>query len=521
MIICHNSVAKYYDILDIELGAAALGRVQAIRLNPVAPTLGKRRYDLPLNIINWHLEGDKVAQLKTLLSVNNEVRAIAGGDCNFVLNSEDAPRDNSSIIASGRLLKIWERVVGHFSLSEISQPTHTHYHIPRDLDYKKVRTSRIDRVYITMDAADSALFKPIAFVPYVPFNILRIFKAVDNEGGLGVKYVCDWITDHLPVTAQFIRTKNTQATTKLPRWVAEESDFVDSTRAKLERALEGIADPFSAYSKFELILEQQTRDFVRKNKEKRTEENSDIASLHICLKALRMLTSTTPKTQKIRELSEKHKFLSELLPPLDSLPFSDKKLRQRVNELLIRDGHENYDLQNVFDGSLDQILNNLPPSTKPSRNNNTSEEMEEVRRNGNLRSGSRVHSLRADSDSPPNSKPERVAGLLKSFWQTLGNVRTNAPDSDQIDDYLRDYNNQIPNHLKPVIPDLDKIIDCICATNNSCPGPDGIHFALIRPFAHTIAPIILAMIQYMADGSPPPPTLMKCCSSSSLKGTAC
>ena len=505
MIICHKSIHKYYDILNIELGAPAKGRVQAIRLNPVDPVIGKTRYDLPINIINWHLEGDKIAQLEELLSINNKVRAIAGGDCNFVISTEDAPREKSGIIASGGLLKTWGRVVEHFSLSEIHQPTHTHYHIPRDLDFEKIRTSRIDRVYVTMDAADAALFKPIAFIPYVPFNILRIAKAMKNENGTGVKYVCDWVTDHLPVTAQFIRTKNTRATNKLPRWIADESEFIEGMHTRLERELKDVADPFDAFNKFEISLARQTREFVNKTKEKRNKNNSDIASLHICFKALRLLSSSTPRIQKIRELSEKHNFLSDLLPPLDSKPLSDKKLRKYTNELLIKDGHDNYDLENIFDSSLEYLLNNLPPSTKAPRNKGASEEMEEVRANGNLRSGSRVHTLRADSDSPPNSKPERVAGLLKDFWQTLGNARTNSPSNDQIDEYIKDYNITIPNHLKPVLPDIDKIVDCINATNNSCPGPDGIHFALIRPFAHTLAPVILAMITHMASGLPPPP----------------
>jgi hypothetical protein len=152
MIIIHTSVIKFYDIIKFKLGKAALGRVQAFRLNPVRQKgAGTQRYDLPLNIINWHLEGDKNAQLSTLLRVNSKVRTIAGGDCNFVISSEDAPSNSSGIIIGGKLKKTWDSVASHFRFAEVSQPTHTHYFVPKDLNYEKVRTSRIDRIYISTD----------------------------------------------------------------------------------------------------------------------------------------------------------------------------------------------------------------------------------------------------------------------------------------------------------------------------------------------------------------------------------
>ena len=99
-----------------------------------------------------------------------------------------------------------------------------------------------------------------------------------------------------------------------------------------------------------------------------------------------------------------------------------------------------------------------------------------------------------------------MTSLLKDFWQGIGNVRRNAPSGKEIDEYLVDYDLVIPPFLSPIIPSLD-IVDCIINTNNSCPGPDGVHFAFIRPFAHKIAPIIEATLTSLANGFVPPPGL--------------
>jgi ribonuclease HI len=507
MIIIHSSIAKYYNIINFELGEEAAGRVQALRLNPKSGQGSgtQRRYDLPLNIINWHLEGDKQSQLNTLLRINNKVRTIAGGDCNFVITSEDAPSNNSSIIIGGKLKKVWDSVVDHLCLSEIPQPTHTHYFFPKDLDYDKVRTSRIDRIYISTDPADTALFHPITYIPEVPYSILRIMKKIKLNGGIGTSYVCDWVTDHLPITIQFIRNKDTRAVNTMPRWIADEKEFIDGVHSKLDSLLSGNDDPFNAFQLFSDTIENDALEFTKRAKGKKDKRRSDIASLHICFKALRMLTSATPNIKKIDELGKKHDFLTALLPPLDSLPLDDSKLRQHINALLVVEGDDSCELEEVFNDTLDSILSNLPPSTKAPRNKRVSEEVEEVRKNGNLRSGSRIHALRVDSSSHPTSDPIRIAGMLRDFWQKLGKVRKDAPSGELIDEYIKDFEVSIPQHLSPKMPSVDDIIDCIHASNNSCPGPDGIHFALIRPFAHKLAPIILAIIEHMANGNPPPP----------------
>ena len=72
----HSSVCKFYDISEIPLASVTKGRVQALRFDSAAAS---DRYDLPFNLINWHFEGAKVAQVRSLLKIDNSVRNIGGG----------------------------------------------------------------------------------------------------------------------------------------------------------------------------------------------------------------------------------------------------------------------------------------------------------------------------------------------------------------------------------------------------------------------------------------------------------
>ena len=181
----HHSVFKFFDLTVIPLPACTKGRVQAFGFDP---TFAGHRCDHSFNLINWQFEGDKIAQVRALLCINEEVRTIGGGDCNFVNSSEDAPSDTSGIILSGALRSAWTKVTTHFNFSEIYQPTPTHYFVPKDLTLEKIRTPRIGRVYMSLDLADRKTLQPVAFVPVLEHNILRRFTAASENNPFFVYY---------------------------------------------------------------------------------------------------------------------------------------------------------------------------------------------------------------------------------------------------------------------------------------------------------------------------------------------
>jgi exonuclease III len=91
--ISHKSLRNFYDIKEYELGRNAAGRVyvQGVRYNPISTTFNNKQTD-PFNILNWHFEGDKVAQMKTLLRVKRGVRTIGGGGLQLCILRRRCPQ---------------------------------------------------------------------------------------------------------------------------------------------------------------------------------------------------------------------------------------------------------------------------------------------------------------------------------------------------------------------------------------------------------------------------------------------
>lgn len=498
----HSSVCKFYDISEIPLASVTKGRVQALRFDSAAAS---DRYDLPFNLINWHFEGAKVAQVRSLLKIDNSVRNIGGGDCNFVVSPDDAPSENSGIILAGALEKAWDSVVEHLSFVEVHQPTPTHYFVPLNMEGSNARTSRIDRVYISMDSADKDIFKPLAFIPKVRHNILHAFNSKLDDNLLKV-FFNSWVSDHLPISIHLFKTKKPHFPRRqAPRWLAKDENFIGRVRSHLKVYDEFSDNPFTAYDDFRKVVETETKNYFSEKKEGDVKVHADLNSLHVCLKALRLTSLAIPNIPKLLSLTASFPFLKDLVGDLDSLPIADLKLRSHTNALLLNDFCIAPSPDTDFDAFVEHFINNPPSSSKASSGKSgTPSFCEEVRASGALKNGSHLTALRSDPLSPPTSVPKRVAAILGDFWQNLGNVRQDAPPGFRLDEYLAEYDVVIPPDLSPSLPSLDDIIDCINGSNNSCPGPDGVHFAFIRPFVNELAPIIESIIIHLANGFPPP-----------------
>ena len=94
--------------------------------------------------------------------------------------------------------------------------------------------------------------------------------------------------------------------------------------------------------------------------------------------------------------------------------------------------------------------------------------------------------------------------LIKNFRGQIWAERSDSPDQEQIDNSLEDYDARIPLHLKPSLPDLEKIKEHIDNNKNTSPGPDGIPFTFYKNFIDITAPIIHSIIIDLATGITPP-----------------
>jgi hypothetical protein len=335
--------------------------------------------------------------------------------------------------------------------------------------------------------ADASIISPFAYIPDTPYNILRIAKAISHENGKPSRYVCDWVSDHLPVSM-------------------DDETFVKNVSAKIEKeCTESETDPFVACGHFTQAIFDEAKAQKKRNKEAAKNNHNDMTDIHLCIKAMKLINAGAPNIDNIRNFFDKHRTLTPLAPLLDNFPLDDKLMRAHINSLLVKQGSDNFEQENFLEKHIDELLiNPLPSTTAPKGSNRAAGFIEDVRRSGNLRSGSRLHSLRVDSHSPPTSDPEKMANILSNCWQLWGNRRTNSPSDEQIEEYLCSYDVALPANFVLNIPSIDDIIDYIHKTKNSCPGPDGVHYALLRPFSHKIAWIIRGILVSMSEGKKPP-----------------
>ena len=82
-----------------------------------------------------------------MLKFKKTDHTILMGDFNFTEHVSDSPSPESNILIHGKELKAWSKVKDTLHLSEIEQPTHTHFFIAKQTTNN--RTSRIERIYIT------------------------------------------------------------------------------------------------------------------------------------------------------------------------------------------------------------------------------------------------------------------------------------------------------------------------------------------------------------------------------------
>jgi hypothetical protein len=273
------------------------------------------------------------------------------------------------IILKGAIKTMWDRVADHFNFVEVSQPTHTHYFIPRNMNYDEMRTSKIDKIFISLDPADATVITPIAHIPDIPYNILRIAKAISKDKGRPSRYVCDWVSDHLPVTAQFMRnSRNNHFDNKISRWLGDDNAFVENVDAKIDIILaDPNSDPFSAFDGFTKALYDEAKSQKKRNKDASKNKHNELSSIHTCIKALKLINATVPDVGKIKDLFDTHIFLAPHIPQLDILPLNDAKIWDITNSLLVKQGSDDSDYENFFEKHLDDFLNNPPSSTKAPR----------------------------------------------------------------------------------------------------------------------------------------------------------
>ena len=446
---------------------------------------------LPLRLINVYLatgpnhHARRAAQLKRLLKIPADCHTILGGDFNFV----ERPADTTNFSSYHQLKKgkkFWERFKGKHGFWEVEQDTHTNIARNKD-DPTNIRTSRIDRFYITHNEADCALHTPQTNVTNTPHSILNTLSPPPHK---------PHISTHAALTLSFISTDITTPHTdyKLPPWITHTPTFREIFRNIWQDANPGMGDPFGAEILFKRTARKAHKIFKSRQAETETSQTGKLDSLSARISLLRAMTtlSLAPNIATIR--TRYPEISSETPEGPDGIEHLRKKIAKTFEkgepgpaftshhrtEEDRSEGAAIYRQHRAPPQPTDPVKYLLPSTKKP------------------------LLALRATKTDDVTTDPPKQAKIIKTYWGPIWSERTNAPPQRDIDYLLSKYTKRIHHSHRPVFPTLKKIELFLSKTKNTAPGPDGIPFALYRNLGDLAAPMLLDIIIEMASGTPPP-----------------
>ena len=387
------------------------------------------------------------------------------GDFNFVQDRHkdrscaDGPSPPSSFLTA------WQRFTSTHLLTEIHQPSHTHF---SSTHVDTANTSRIDRIYTSHTEAERGAYRPFSYLSHVPNTLLTSTgKGGDRSPG---------ISDHVPVSLAFpppLDDKKRSPT--IPRWAADDDQFSDCFESEWLAAAYKLSpdpDPFEVLRLFKTCLFAASRTVIELQKAKRKKVVSDLGRFAKLVKAMRL-------TQDGGDMAKFYSDNPELkgLGPESLRAEADALLHTALPERKVqKPGKRSASKPNLLT-KLKLIL----PSTMQ-----------------------RLQALRPDMHSPPTSDPDAMARIAALFWSSVWAPRANTDEQIEPESYYGFYQKEIPPSLVPIIPSASNLFDAIMQTNNSSPGPDGIPFAAWRAVAKHAAPVLHAVLLALARGQLPP-----------------
>ena len=137
----------------------------------------------PFQVINFYLSTAvrnhsalKRDQIRSTLSLPNNIHTFALGDLNFVEHPEDTT-GSSDLTLDTATQTAWDAFAAHFSLREVRQPVHTCYSLTYGKGATKSCSSNLDRFYTSHSEADLAVLDFTAHLPKLPHTSLAAHKA--------------------------------------------------------------------------------------------------------------------------------------------------------------------------------------------------------------------------------------------------------------------------------------------------------------------------------------------------------
>ena len=473
------------------------GRAHSVLLEPktTAPHL------LPLRIINAYLTtgtnehfAAKRREIRSTLALDPHIHTIAAGDWNFTEREEDSTGPST---LDRDTKEVWDQFLQHFKLKEIPQPHHTFYRISAQ-NHKRTATSRLDRIYVSHSEADTTLFSPTAFIPPIPHPVHDYLKRHRHKNPNHISNHYRACSDHTPVSLRFYSTAPSKKRKfSIPRWLPMDQHFAEATLA-LWTPPSAPSSPFHTLTSFKRAICKAARAALKNppSLAKRT----TLTDITQAVALLRAVAATHPQHNKANKIAERHQ-LHHLYIPHD-FTTSYRLISDYINDKLATAQPE------------PQIEDDLLPTTTATKQPNIIKPKSHLENiidqiQPHLPSSrKRLHCLSppdSEGQHQPTADPQKMADIIKRFWQPIWSKRKDAHSPDEISEYLHFYNKTIPAELAPQLPDLEQVEDAIQASGNSSCGPDGIPYGAYRALISTAAPIFLDVICHLGAGHLPPP----------------
>ena len=460
--------------------------------------------------LNVHLPNDTADQATFLADLLAWEPLLTGervylvGDFNFVLGGDDSSNGNVGSL-TGKVRGAWERLSRRLRLTEIDQPTHTWFAL--GADHITGVSKRLDRIYVTMDAAEAAVNQPSAFIASSPFSLLGSYRSADlkdmqsaacEEGEVRRKAIAN--SDHLPVGCRWdlVQTRRPKKS-DVPGWVAKDPLFPKAFNDNL--FYEEHYDFRDKLVAFKTAARAAKKEVLRAKADKAVALTDSYNQFQTAVALLGSLTEGRQDSGRAKALMTKYPHLAGLV----DLDTGDAKpLREFINRLVAEDMECDVLLDAAAPAEMEEDADIF---RAPSSGRQGPVRLSAVQRLKLLLPSTRgrLPGLRAEIDGELITDPKAMALLAQKDWQELwAEAKPVKGSTAAVRNFMSSFSAKIPVELRPAIPSTDTIEGVILSSNNSCAGPDGLAFQVYRTMSAAFAPILRELLVALSEGEVPP-----------------
>ena len=279
------------------------------------------------------------------LIINNIDRqrfVFVSGDSNLIDSPHDTSSDTNYHTFTDSLFNSWNNFLDHFRLREITQSTHTYYHITKNLINS--RTSRLDRHYISFTETDLAVTMPDATIAAVPHSVLSVYGQVTAEELTELKMTREQMklkrrsaaSDHVPVQIRFHDAAREHSNSpRIPVWIAEDPRFAryfDIIWSSKEESM-GAEDGYDKLMDFKYTLYKASEALLDEMRAEKAKPTDDLSQFNIEATLLRHIQRVDQDHDKIDRMIKRHPYLNDLTTN-DKGHYTDTNLREHMADLL-------------------------------------------------------------------------------------------------------------------------------------------------------------------------------------------